>query len=111
MSFILYGGDKYTVEMQLKCEHIWHGPCMDNISRYFKCVKCFCLDRDLPDFNAHNEALKEEEKHQKDTLEQRDEEIKDLNNKLDELRKAFVSFAGSVDNVIDAGALETKEEV
>lgn len=110
MSFILYGGDIATVKKQLACVHEWHGPCLDNISRYFKCVKCFCLDRDLSDFAAFTEASKEEETHQKNTLEQKDEEIKDLTKTLDELRKSFVSFAGSVDQVFDSCTLEVKEE-
>ena len=44
---IEYGGTKEIVEKQLKCEHIWHGSCMDNMSRYYKCTECFCLDRDM----------------------------------------------------------------
>lgn len=33
---------------QLACkEHHWHGPAIDRISRYFKCVKCYCIQRDL----------------------------------------------------------------
>lgn len=48
MPIILYGGTKETVLKQLKCEdHDWHGPGIDPISRYFKCVKCYCIQRDL----------------------------------------------------------------
>lgn len=43
---IFYGGTKEQVEQQLVCSHDWHGPCIDMISRYFKCTICFCLDRD-----------------------------------------------------------------
>jgi hypothetical protein len=32
---------------QKACDHDWHGPCIDEVSRYFKCRKCFCLDRDI----------------------------------------------------------------
>jgi hypothetical protein len=43
---IIYGGVKERVIQQLACDHDWHGPCIDEVSRYFKCKKCFCLDRD-----------------------------------------------------------------
>lgn len=43
---IIYGGSKEQVEKQLECEHEWNGPCMDDKYRYFKCKKCFCVDRD-----------------------------------------------------------------
>lgn len=43
---ILYGGIKKQVEEQLKCNHDWHDPCIDSISRYFKCTKCFAMERD-----------------------------------------------------------------
>ena len=56
MSIILYGGDKSLVEKQLKCKHQWHGPCIDNVSRYYKCTKCFCLERDLNSLDAYWEA-------------------------------------------------------
>ena len=48
MAIILYGGTKETVLKQLECkEHDWHGPAIDRISRYFKCMKCYCIQRDL----------------------------------------------------------------
>jgi len=47
MSVILYGGDRSLVEKQLACPHRWHGPCMDRISRYNKCLDCFAIERDL----------------------------------------------------------------
>jgi hypothetical protein len=47
MPIIIYGGARETVEKQLKCDHDWHGPNMDPISRYMKCLKCFCIERDL----------------------------------------------------------------
>lgn len=48
MPIILFGGTRETVLKQLECkEHDWHGPGIDRISRYFKCVKCFCIQRDL----------------------------------------------------------------
>ena len=43
----IYGGTKEMVEKQLKCRHKWHGPCMDEVSRYCKCKRCFCLNRDM----------------------------------------------------------------
>jgi hypothetical protein len=54
MSVIIYGGDKKIVEKQLKCSHDWHGPCIDNTSRYYKCLNCFCLKRDV---KSHDEYL------------------------------------------------------
>jgi hypothetical protein len=42
-----YGGTSEEVKKQLKCSHDWHGPCLDEISRYYKCRKCFCLMRDM----------------------------------------------------------------
>ena len=44
---IIYGGTPEQIMQQKIGEHAWHGPCMDTESRYFKCVQCFCLDRDL----------------------------------------------------------------
>ena len=46
MSTIFYGGTKKTIEKQRCCAHKWHGPCIDEVSRYFKCAKCFVMDRD-----------------------------------------------------------------
>lgn len=43
---IFYGGIKEKVKQQLICQHDWHGPCVDRISRYFKCKICFAIDRD-----------------------------------------------------------------
>lgn len=43
---IVFGGTEQRVKQQLECEHDWHGPCMDRVSRYYKCKICFCLDRD-----------------------------------------------------------------
>ncbi len=47
MSIILYGGDRPLVEKQLACPHRWGGCCMDDISRYNKCLDCFAIERDL----------------------------------------------------------------
>jgi len=44
---IIYGGTKKQIEKQLSCNHNWNGPCMDNISRYSKCTKCYCIMRDM----------------------------------------------------------------
>jgi hypothetical protein len=49
MAIVVYGGVAERVLQQLKCDHEWHGPCMDAISRYRKCLKCYCLERDLKD--------------------------------------------------------------
>jgi hypothetical protein len=110
MSIIIYGGDRATIEKQLKCDHDWHGPCMDNISRYFKCTKCFCMDRDLSSVAAYYEALKEDEAYLKGIIAKQDEEIKDLNRTLANLRTSFLSFAGSVDQVFDACSSVTPRE-
>lgn len=56
---IIYGGDKETVEKQFKCNHKFHGPCIDSISRYYKCTKCFCLDRDVKDYKEYLKLEKE----------------------------------------------------
>lgn len=45
MSTIIYGGTLSQIEKQKVCAHEWQGPCLDKISRYFKCSKCFCLIR------------------------------------------------------------------
>lgn len=58
MPIVLYGGAKETVLKQLGCEHTWHGPCMDTISRYNKCLKCFCIERDLDSEAAYFAAAK-----------------------------------------------------
>jgi len=48
MSVVIYGETKEQVKVQKACSHKnWQGPCMDAISRYFKCLDCFCLERDL----------------------------------------------------------------
>jgi hypothetical protein len=57
---IIYGGGRETVEKQLKCEHEWHGPCIDDIARFNKCLKCFCVDYDLTSEKAYFEAVKEQ---------------------------------------------------
>lgn len=44
---IIYGGTPDQIEQQKNCDHDWHGPCIDDVSRYFKCKKCYCLDRDV----------------------------------------------------------------
>lgn len=49
MTILLYGGVPERVALQQKCDHQWHGPCIDDVSRYNKCTKCFCLERDLRD--------------------------------------------------------------
>ena len=46
MSFILYRGSEDIVKKQLSCSHNWYGPCIDEIARYYKCLKCFCLKYD-----------------------------------------------------------------
>ena len=61
MSIILYGGDRDQVIKQLNCDHKdnWHGPCMDSISRYYKCKKCFCIERDLNSLQEYHERYLE----------------------------------------------------
>lgn len=53
MSIIIYGGDKSIVEKQLYCHHDWHGPCIDDRKRYFKCKKCFALDVDCSSYEEY----------------------------------------------------------
>jgi len=47
MSIIIYGGTKKQIERQLACHHNWHGPCMDDRSKYNLCIKCLTYERDL----------------------------------------------------------------
>lgn len=46
---IIYGGNEERIKIQLKCKHKWYGPCIDTVSRYYKCTKCYCFDRDCID--------------------------------------------------------------
>lgn len=55
MSVIIYGGTKKQIERQFSCRHDWHGPCIDEMSRYFKCKKCFCLERDMTEAEYYRE--------------------------------------------------------
>jgi len=45
-SVILYGGSIAQIEHQLVCKHYWV-LCIDDISRYYKCTECFCIERDM----------------------------------------------------------------
>ena len=56
---IIYGGSKERVKIQLKCKHDWHGPCMDDVSRYYKCKLCFCSQRDCSDEEDYFRLVKE----------------------------------------------------
>lgn len=58
---ILYGGPKEVVVKQLECDHNWHGACIDGISRYFMCLECFALDRDLKTTQEWREAVRASE--------------------------------------------------
>jgi hypothetical protein len=40
---IFYGGTEKQVRQQLGCTHNWHGPCVDETSKYFKCIICLEL--------------------------------------------------------------------
>lgn len=51
---ILYGGTKKQIEKQLSCNHHWHGPCIDDTSRYHKCTRCFCLLRNMSEEEYYN---------------------------------------------------------
>jgi hypothetical protein len=63
MAIILYGGTKETVLKQLACEkHDWHGPGIDRVSRYFKCTKCFCIQRDFLNEKDYFKAASDLEK-------------------------------------------------
>jgi hypothetical protein len=56
---IIYGGTERQVQQQLECEHVWHGPCIDRVSRYNKCLKCKCLDRDVVSEEHYYAAMKD----------------------------------------------------
>ena len=45
-AMIEYGGTAEQIEEQKTCHHSWYGPCRDAKGHYFKCTKCYCLDRD-----------------------------------------------------------------
>lgn len=60
MTTIFYGGTREQVEKQLDCIHDWHGPCIDEISRYYKCMMCFCMERDCTE-NEHKEMSDNEQ--------------------------------------------------
>jgi len=47
MATIIYGGTKTQISKQLSCVHVWHGPCIDDTSRYYKCLECYCVSRDM----------------------------------------------------------------
>lgn len=50
---IVYGGTNSQIEKQNQCIHDWSGPYMDNISRYYRCNKCFCLDYDIKNYEEY----------------------------------------------------------
>ena len=57
---IFYGGTRQQVEKQLSCGHYhWHGPCMDSISRFYKCPICFCIDRDCTEKEYYELIIEE----------------------------------------------------
>jgi hypothetical protein len=64
MAIILFGGIRETVLRQLECVHEWHGPCIDRVSRYNKCLKCFCLERDFQTEAEYWKAEKEARAHE-----------------------------------------------
>lgn len=59
LKMIIFGGTEERIRQQLKCNHDWYGPCIDLISRYYKCKICFCLDRDCTEEDYY-ESMKEE---------------------------------------------------
>lgn len=89
MAIILYGGTGPTVKRQLECAHQWHGPCMDKVSRYFKCLKCFCLERDLKDEKAYWAAEREAADGEKNVSESHSDVH--WSNAKDELRRAVTA--------------------
>jgi len=58
---IIYGGDRSIVGKQFACPHRWHGPCVDAVSRYNKCLDCFAVERDLASWEEFMRASKEAE--------------------------------------------------
>lgn len=60
---IIYGGSKRQVEQQLECDHEWHGPCRDLVSRFNQCLKCKCFDYDVDSEAEYYALLKEAQEH------------------------------------------------
>ena len=52
---IIYGGTKKQVKKQKLCKHDWHGPSIDNISRFYKCLHCYCLLRNISEDDYYKE--------------------------------------------------------
>ena len=69
MSIIIFGGSKNQIKQQAKCKHKWHGPCIDNISRYDKCLICFCLQRDINSEEEYDRKVKESAEYERKTTE------------------------------------------
>ena len=58
-SMIEYGGSATQIQKQIECPHepeALHGPCMDKISRFFKCKSCWAILRDMTE-EAFLEAI------------------------------------------------------
>lgn len=54
---IIYGGTQRQVRRQLECGHSWYGPCIDEVSRFNKCLACFALERDFATEEEYYEAV------------------------------------------------------
>jgi len=45
---LIFGTTPEQIAIQQNCkDHDWHGPCIDSVSRYFKCKSCFAIVRDM----------------------------------------------------------------
>lgn len=81
MAFILYCGGPRQVQEQLSCRHTWHGPCIDEVSRFSKCTKCFAEERDLANFQDYLEVkriLAEDAKDKLNRMISREDQVERL---------------------------------
>lgn len=80
---IIYCGDKETVEKQLGCEHVFSDVCMDVVSRFRKCEKCFVADRDVFSLEQYYQFIEAENEAKR-------EEIKELHDEIDSLKEQLL---------------------
>jgi hypothetical protein len=106
VAIIIYGGGRQTVDKQLRCEHQWHGPCMDEVSRYNKCLKCFCLERDFHSEAQYFESEREREKAEEEA--RKEAEAEEIKLCFGDLRVGdnFIGFPEPGDNHGHGGYLE-----
>lgn len=62
MPIIIYGGTERQILEQLDCAHAnMTGPCLDGISRYYKCADCLCIERDCKDEDEYYRLWREDQ--------------------------------------------------